>query len=297
MADINAKTKLLCLLGNPVEHSLSPIIHENLSKIKKKNYAYMAFCIEKEALGDAVKGLTALGTMGANVTVPHKKVVMQYLKEIDEKAFLIGAVNTLVPVEDGFKGYNTDMPGLWRAMEFDGIAIQGQNAVVIGAGGASNAVVCMLLEAGAKNIMLLNRSKEKAVQLAEHFRNAYEKACITVAAYEENYLEMMERLAGDEKWLAIQATSVGMHPNVTDTAIETADFYDKIEIGYDLIFNPAKTRFMSLVEEHGGKAYNGLKMLLFQGVMAYELWTGEKITDEEAGETLRKLEEASASRL
>lgn len=291
MADINAKTKLLCLLGNPVEHSLSPVIHESLSKIKEHNFAYMAFRVEEEALGDAVKGLTALGAKGANVTVPHKRAVMEYLKEIDEKASLIGAVNTLVPVPGGLKGYNTDMPGLWRAMEYDGITLKGKNAVVIGAGGASNAVLCMLLEAGAKNILLLNRSKEKALSLAEHFMTAYPERKITVASYEEKYLERMDEIGGNEKWLAIQATSVGMHPNVTVSAIENPAFYEKIEIGYDLIFNPAKTKFMELVEAQGGKAFNGLKMLLFQGIMAYELWTGDTITDEDAALVLQKLEE------
>lgn len=292
---IDGSTKLLGLLGNPVEHSVSPVLHGALASMHQDNYAYLAFKVEEERLGDAVKGAFALGAAGLNVTVPYKKAVMQYLCEIDKKAEVIGAVNTLVRTETGYKGYNTDMPGLFRAMNYDGISLDGKNVVVIGAGGVANAVLGMLFEAKVKSILVLNRTKEKAEVLVERFKAAYKDADILVrtASYDEDYLFIMDEMNPSEGgWIAIQATSVGMSPAIEAVAIENTDFYGKLETGYDLIFNPYETKFMRLVKEQGGKSFNGLRMLLFQGIYAYELWTGISIPDEWAEPVLDKMKEA-----
>ena len=290
---IDSKTKLLGLLGNPVEHSVSPALHAALAELRKDNYAYLAFKVEKERLKEAVDGAFALGAAGLNVTVPYKKDVMPYLCEIDEKAALLGAVNTLVRTERGFKGYNTDMPGLYRAMRYDGINPHGYPVVVIGAGGASNAVLGMLYEAKVRQVLVLNRTKEKADALAERFKIAYGSDVTTVrtASYEEDYLKIMSEMEQQTaSWIAIQATSVGMSPGTDAAAIDSLDFYKKIEVGYDLIFNPSETKFMKLVKQCGGESYNGLRMLLFQGIYAYELWNDISVPDEWAGEVLNKLE-------
>lgn len=310
--EINGTTGLLGLLGNPVEHSVSPVLHASLVKKHNDNYAYLAFRVEQEQLKAAVEGAYALGAKGLNVTVPYKKEVMQYLCEIDEKAELLGAVNTLVRTEHGYKGYNTDMPGLYRAMRYDGVSLEGQNVVVIGAGGVANAVLGMLFEAKVKKILILNRTKEKAVQLAERFQRVYADREIVVktASYEEDYPAVMDEMSqdaagtghiaqagyfGGEKkkdWLAIQATSVGMSTKTDEAAIGESAFYDRIACGYDLIFNPYETKFMKLVKEHGGKSYNGLRMLLFQGIYAYELWNDISIPDEWAADVLQQMKEA-----
>ena len=168
--NVDAKTGLLGLLGNPVGHSVSPAIHACLSSHAEKNLCYLAFPVEKDLLGDAVKGAFALGAMGLNVTVPYKKDVMKHLVEIDEKAEQIGAVNTLVRMENGYKGYNTDMPGLYRALCYDGVSLLGRDVVILGAGGVANAVLCMALSYGAKQVLIVNRSIEKAETLANRFR-------------------------------------------------------------------------------------------------------------------------------
>lgn len=300
---IDGKTGLLGLLGNPVEHSVSPVLHAALASKRQDNYAYLAFRVEKEHLGAAVEGAYALGAKGLNVTVPYKKEVMHYLCEIDEKAQVIGAVNTLVRTEHGYKGYNTDMPGLYRAMCYDGVSLEGKNVVVIGAGGVANAVMGMLLEAKVKKILILNRTKEKAKQLSERFLTAYTAGttAVTVASYEEDYLTVMDEMARDtagtghmtpSDWLAIQATSLGMSPRTDAVAIEEPAFYDRIACGYDLIFNPYETKFMKLVKAHGGKSFNGLRMLLFQGIYAYELWNNISIPDEWAADVLQQMKEA-----
>lgn len=288
---INAKTGLLGLLGNPVGHSVSPAIHGELARIYEQNYAYLAFQVEKEDLEKVVAGALAMHVQGMNVTVPHKQSVMPYLKEIDEKAELLGAVNTLVNVGDGYKGYNTDMPGLMRAMASDKVSVTNRYAVVIGAGGVANAIMGMLMEEGAKEILILNRSKDRAETLADRFRTAYHKENITVCTYDEDYIAKMNQLGASEKWIALQATSVGMYPNVNDTAIDNLEFYKLIEAGYDMIFNPYETRFMKLIKEQGGRAYNGLKMLLYQGIQAFELWTGVNVSEEDAEKVLAHLKD------
>lgn len=309
---IDGKTGLLGLLGNPVEHSVSPALHAALAAKRNDNYVYLPFRVDEEELEAAVKGAYALGAKGLNVTVPYKKEVMNYLCEIDEKARIIGAVNTLVRTEHGYKGYNTDMPGLYRAMRYDGVPLEGRNVVLIGAGGVANAAMGMLFEANVKEILILNRTKQKAEMLAERFRAAYTGAATMVkaASYEEDYLGIMDRMAQDAsasghilrpglsdreekgEWIAIQATSLGMSPKTDAAAVEESAFYDRIACGYDLIFNPYETKFMKLVKEHGGKSYNGLRMLLFQGIYAYELWFDISIPDEWAADILRQMKEA-----
>ena len=159
---INGQTRLLGLLGNPVEHTLSPVIHNTLSEILQKNQVYVPFCVKEDSLEQAVRGAYELNLLGLNVTVPHKNQVMQYLQETDSVAEQIGAVNTLVRMEQGYKGYNTDMPGLLRAIQSDGISLRNQIVVILGAGGASKAVAYMCMQEQASEIYMLNRTVEKA---------------------------------------------------------------------------------------------------------------------------------------
>lgn len=293
---INANTKMLGLIGNPVAHSLSPLLHGELSRSYQEQYAYLAFPVAQENLETAVKGAWALGAQGLNVTVPYKREVMNYLSDVEPKAELIGAVNTLVRMEAGYCGYNTDMPGLKKALKHDGICVAGANVVLIGAGGVANAALCMLLEEEAANILILNRTKEKAAKLAEHFMPHYPNAVIRVASLQEDYIALMDEISSERQWIAIQATSVGMHPQITETPIDAMEFYERITEGVDLIFNPEETRFLSLIRQSGHKGYNGLKMLLFQGIIAYELWTGHKVEEDVAEKILTVLQEELKSR-
>lgn len=272
--NITGRAKVYGLIGNPVEHSLSPVLHHTLAEILGQEIAYVPFQVKKD-LQSAVKGAYELNIQGMNVTVPYKQEVLDSLEEVDSLAKKIGAVNTLVRCENGYKGYNTDMPGLYRAMESDGIAILGNEFYLIGAGGVARAVLMMLLEYGAKKVHILNRSVEKAQKLALELSKGY---CCQVTygdlkSYRDNPLESA---------IAIQATNVGMYPNIEQAAIEEKEFYQHISKAYDLIFNPAVTKFMALAREQDKPAFNGLKMLLFQGIIAYEYWNQVKVTEETA---------------
>lgn len=272
---INGYTRTCGLIGNPVEHTMSPAIHNTLAQELSENLVYVPLHVPEGRLREAVEGAFALNLLGCNVTVPYKSQVIPFLKELDPLARHIGAVNTLVRVEDGFKGYNTDMPGLFRAMCGDGVRLEGEKVVLLGAGGAARAVAMLLSVKGAARIFILNRTKEKAAELAEEV-NALCGRRLAEAMALADYRALPE----GEKYLAIQATRLGMFPRVEEAAIEDWAFYEKIHTGYDLVFNPPRTKFMSLVEQGGGRAFNGLKMLLYQGIIAYELWTGAKVGEE-----------------
>ena len=283
---IDGKTKTIGLIGCPVEHTLSPVIHNSLSGIFAQNLVYLPFHVEETQVEDAIKGAYGLGILGLNVTVPHKQHVMEYLVETDVAAKAIGAVNTLVRTEGGYKGYNTDMEGLRHAVLSEGISLRDKTVVVLGAGGASKAVVYMCLLEGAEKIYLLNRTLSKAEDFAKDMNalardgeqegistyartGAQEGTSPVVPMLLQDYAEISE-----ENLYVFQATSIGLAPKGDEAVIEDAAFYQKVVVGYDLIYNPAETRFMSLVKQGGGRAYNGLKMLLYQGVLSYSYWTG-----------------------
>jgi shikimate dehydrogenase len=283
--EINGKTKVLGVMGCPIEHSISPVIHNNLAAELKDNLVYAPFKVDEGKVQDAVKGAFALGIQGLNVTVPHKSAVIPFLCDIDPLAKRIGAVNTLVYTNEGYKGYNTDMPGLLRAMKHDGAEVAGKDVIILGAGGVARAVAFLLADSKVNHIYVLNRTIEKAKAIEEEIK-AY--AGDIISAHE---LSEYSSLYGDG-YVVIQATNVGMHPDVDRAVLEDEEFYKKVSFGYDLVYNPAETKFMKLCKASGAEAYNGLRMLLYQGVIAYELYTGKSVDDELSEKIYHKMAEA-----
>lgn len=272
--NITGKAKVFGLIGHPVEHSMSPVLHHTLADILGHEIAYVPFDVKRD-LQSAIKGAFELNVQGMNVTVPYKQDVIPFLCDIDPLAKKIGAVNTLVRCDEGYKGYNTDMPGLKRAMENDGVSIKEGRFYLIGAGGVARAVLLMLLENDARCVHILNRSVDKAKALAEELSDEYQTK-VTYGDLQSYKTVVLENAT------AIQATNVGMYPKIEEAAIEDKKFYEKIDVAYDLIFNPAVTKFMALANECGKKSYNGLKMLLFQGIIAYEYWNNVSVKSDAA---------------
>ena len=269
---INGKTYTCGLIGNPVEHTMSPVIHNTLAEKMNLNMVYVPFLVQQD-LAAAVKGAYALNVQGLNITVPYKSDVLESLISVDDLAEKIGAVNTLVKTEGGYKGYNTDMSGLYRAMTSYGINIEGEEIILLGAGGAARAVAYLCVHYKAKKVYLLNRTIEKAKSIADEIQLRTGKDIIVPMQ-----LEDYKRL-GERKMLCIQATSVGLSPHDEEVIISDKEFYEKIHTGYDLIYRPTNTKFMQLVKEYGGQAYHGLKMLLYQGIEAFEMWNQVKVED------------------
>lgn len=286
--EINGKTKICGLIGNPVEHTLSPMIHNTLAKLTGHNLVYVPLPVEPDKLPQAVAGAEALQLLGLNVTVPYKSEVIGNLQEIDELAQNIGAVNTLVRTKGGYKGYNTDMEGLYRAMTGEGIRIAGEKIILLGAGGAARAVAYLCAVKGAAQVYMLNRTYDKAALVAREVNHIAGREVIVPMAAQD-----YDRIP-DGRYLAIQGTSVGLAPHTEEVVIDAPDFYEKIHTGFDLIYNPWDTKFMRLVRAHGGEAYNGLKMLLYQGIIAYELWNDIQVSEEDAQIIYTKLKEQFA---
>lgn len=284
--EINGRTGTCGLIGNPVEHTLSPLIHNTLAEMFGHNLVYVPFPVETGRIREAVAGASALQILGLNVTVPYKSEVIPCLQEVDSLAASIGAVNTLVSVQGGYKGYNTDMEGLYRAMTAEGIRLEGEDILLLGAGGASRAVAYLCAVKGAKRVYLLNRTFDRAKKVAEEVNRAAGREVIFPMA-----LADFDSLP-DQKFLAIQGTSVGLSPHAEQAVIEDRAFYGRIHTGFDLIYTPWETKFMKLVKENGGQAYNGLKMLLYQGIIAYELWNDVEVSEKEAQIVCEKLKSA-----
>ncbi len=271
----DAKTTVCALLGDPVEHSHSPLIQNSFSETEGVNNIYTAFRLKKGEAGTALKGAFSLGIKGFNITVPHKTDVIPYLCYVDPLAERIGAVNTLVLTEQGYAGYNTDIYGFMRQTEESGFDITGKKVIMIGAGGAANAVLQGLYELGAAGVYILNRSVDKAVQ---KFGQDERNVILPLNAFKE--------IPGSGYFCA-QCTSVGLFPGNSDSPIEDKEFFEKISYAVDVIYNPEETAFMKKVRACGGKAENGLKMLLYQAVEAFYRFHGVRVSDSGV-ETARK---------
>lgn len=281
---IGGHTRTLGLIGNPVEHTMSPVLQNFLADRLGVNVCYVPFHVEEGFLEAAVKGAYGLNILGLNVTVPYKSDVMEYLVDVDDMAKRIGAVNTLVRVEGGYKGYNTDMPGLYRAMCHDGVDITGKEVVILGAGGVARAVAMLLLEKGAGGVIIFNRSVERAKAIADEVNTQAGREFIKAYA-----LSSYKEVLGEKRYIVVQATSVGMLPNTENAVVEEEEFYRHVEVGYDLIFNPPVTRFMKLCDAAGARSYNGAKMLAYQGIIAFELWNNLQVGEDEAKECVEHL--------
>ncbi|MCR4591115.1 MAG: shikimate dehydrogenase [Lachnospiraceae bacterium] len=275
---IDGRTKVCALLGDPVEHTLSPLIHNTFSEIEGVDSVYTAFRLKKGNVKEALDGAFALGIQGFNVTVPHKEAVLPYLSGIDPMAEKIGAVNTLVRSENGYRGYNTDASGIMREIKELSVDLDGRKVIMLGAGGAANAVLHALYSLGISGAYILNRSAEKA---KEKFGEDRRNTILSMDQYGE--------IEGDG-YFCVQCTSVGLHPDTDRAPIEDPEFYKKIGTAVDIIYNPGETRFMKLIRENGGRVENGLKMLLYQAAESFKLFHGVNLSDagiEAAAEKLK----------
>lgn len=282
---INGHTTLCGVMGDPIAHTLSPTIHNSLAKAMDMNMVYMPLHVKEDHLADAIKGAYGLHVLGMNVTIPHKQTVMKHLSHVDEGALAIGAVNTLVRKEDGYHGFNTDWIGLGRAMEEQNISLENENIILLGAGGAAQAVAYLCGVKKAAQVIILNRTLANATQLANKMNTLFENT-----AFSDMEINQWKTLEG-EGYICIQTTSWGMVPNDGKAVIEDLEFYKKLSVAVDIVYKPNVTKFMELAKEAGAKTCNGLMMLLYQAVEAFELMNEVKVTEEAVLEIKGKLEE------
>ncbi len=268
---ISAKTKICGLIGDPVEHSVSPAMHNAAFSSLGLDYIYLPFRVARDNLTKAIDGLKVLNIRGLNVTIPHKVAVIPLLDEMEPLAQKIGAVNTIANDKGRLKGYNTDAGGFLKALLERGIEPRGKKVVVLGAGGASRAISFTLAERGAE-IVILNRRLEMdwAVELASSISQFSAREVKALELNDKNLSSVLE--AAD---ILVNATSVGMSPNSNNSPLPARLLKPELVV-FDVVYNPLKTRLLAEAEAAGAETISGIDMLVWQGALAFELWTGAK---------------------
>ena len=288
-ARITGKTKLCGLIGDPVEHTMSPAMHNAAYRQMGLDYVYVPFRVRPEDLGKAIDGMRAFNIRGLNVTIPHKVAAIPFLDKLDPLAEKIGAVNTIVNDNGVLTGYNTDATGFLRALQEKGIEPRGKKALILGAGGASRAVSLILAESGAERLIILNRAEELdwAYELAGSIGLLYNMDAKAGQLNRESIDSVMERI---DISILVNATSVGMTPDVDSTPID-ADLLHPGLVVFDVVYNPLKTRLLKDAEAAGAETISGIEMLVWQGVLAFEKFTGQEAPpDLMRQEAIRQLE-------
>jgi shikimate dehydrogenase len=270
MLTIDGKTRLVGLMGWPVEHSLSPAMHNAAFAALGLDWAYVPLPVPPDRLGEAVRGLVALGFAGANVTVPHKEAVVPFLDRLTPAAQAIGAVNTILVGPGGeLTGDNTDAAGFLADLRAEGVEPSGRRPLILGAGGAARAVAYALSQAGAELVAIAARNLAKAQRLADGLRAATGKAFLAARLPED--LPDLAREAD----LIVNATTVGMAPHQADASPWPQDVpLRPAWIIYDLVYVPAETLLLRRARAAGARGIGGLGMLVQQGAAAFRLWTG-----------------------
>lgn len=256
--------KLYGVIGDPIAHSMSPLMINELFQVYNMNSHYYPFHVSREDLQDAVKGLKALGATGFNVTVPHKVEIIPFLDRIDPLAEAIGAVNTVVNEDGLFVGYNTDGSGFVRGVTEHLSNIEQKSILLVGSGGAARAIYFTLAQNGVKRLDLYNRTLEKAEELI--------KQCpyrVASRAIEKERAE--NSLSGYD--VIIQTTSIGMSPKIELSPLKLDNLSSHAFVS-DIIYNPLETLFLQEAKNKGAKIQNGIDMFVFQGALAFEKWTG-----------------------
>jgi len=268
---ISGKTQVCGIIGDPIGHSMSPAIHNAAFAKMGIDYMYVPFRVRQEELGKAIEGVRALNIRGLNVTIPHKVAVIPFLDELDPLAERIGAVNTIVNDDGVLTGYNTDATGSLQTLLERGVEPRGKNTVILGAGGVSRAVSFILAERGA-HLVILNRRLELdwAEELASRISQVFKQEVEALELNKENLAKVL-----DKADIVVNATSVGMSPNIDETPV-SPDLLKPSLIVFDIVYNPIKTRLLREAEAAGAKTISGVDMLVWQGALAFELWTGLK---------------------
>lgn len=267
--DINAHTQFCGVIGNPVEHSLSPAIHNAAFQKLGLNFVYLAWRVE--IIGDAIKGLRALGNFrGASVTIPHKVAAVPCLDEVESTARHIGAINTIVSTGGRLTGYNTDATGALRALREGGAGLKGQRVAMVGSGGAARAIAFALAADGAiEQLELLGIDDKEREALAGDLRS---KTTMAVHDMQLNEASLRKVLANIQ--VLIHCTPTGMSPKVEGTCVPASLLHTGLTV-MDIVYNPRETRLLKEAKAAGCRTIPGLEMFLHQAAAQFELWTNQ----------------------
>lgn len=268
--EIKATTRIYGIFGHPVGHSLSPVMHNSAFSALGLDCVYVAFDISPEDIGKAAQAVRTLGISGINITIPHKESIIPHLDGIAPDAELTGAVNTVKNESGELTGHNTDVGGFLRAVREElGVEPKGSSVFLAGAGGAARAVMSAFCMNGAERIYILNRTHDKALRLATEFGARFGK------------IKIEPIKSGDAKAIAAALSKADILVNSTSSGMEGREGFDlpldkmkKTSAVYDLVYKPRETKLVKDARALGLRASGGLGMLLYQGALSFEIWTG-----------------------
>ena len=284
MGMISGKTIICGIIGDPVEHSMSPLMHNTAFKTLGLDYAYVPFKVKSLELRKAIEGIRGMNLRGVNVTIPHKVAVMPLLDRIDPLAEKIGAINTIVNDDGILTGYNTDAAGFLQTLHERGIELAEKRVLLLGAGGAARAIGNILAAEKAK-LMVLNRRQELswAEDLARRLVQSYGADVEVGELTNENLKNAITNVD-----ILVNATSLGMSPDNDQTPVPADLFQANITV-FDIIYNPLPTRLLQEAKAAGAQTIDGLEMLVQQGAISFEKWTGIKAPVDAMRQSVLKL--------
>lgn len=265
---ITGKTKLLGVIGHPVEHSLSPVMHNAALASLGLDYVYLPLPVKPQDLAAALKGFAAIALTGFNITIPHKQAIKPFLSTVSPVASAVGAVNTVWRTDEGWAGTNTDVEGFLAPLLTYNRNWSQTVAVILGNGGAARAVVAGCHQLGCKEIYVVGRNALKL----EEFRDSWNNSSFQVNLHIQTWEKLPDLLARAD--LLVNTTPVGMYPHGENSPLSADEISQlpKGAIAYDLIYTPRPTRFLQQAHQQGAIAIDGLEMLVQQGAAALKIW-------------------------
>jgi shikimate dehydrogenase len=266
--NLSGKTSVYGVIGDPIEHTLSPAMLNAAFCALGLDSVFLAFKVAPTEVENALRGMRSLGIRGLNVTMPHKNAVIPYLDEVDETAKLLGSVNTIFNDEGRLRGFSTDGVGAHRALERNGASLAGKKLVLIGAGGAAKAIAFTLAKE-VKELVLLDRTPAKTSTLAEAINQKFHKKA-TAGPLSPSTIQKSLQTAD----ILINATSVGMHPNEAQSPVKPEWLKPDLVV-MDIVYNPLETKLAKDAKAAGSRVVSGMEMLIYQGAASFEIWTGK----------------------
>lgn len=269
---IQGTTTLLGLIGYPLKHSKSPHMHNTSFEALGLDHVYMAFEVQDGHIKEALDALKILGAIGGNITMPHKTKVVEYLDDISPDAKIIGSVNTIKIDEDRkITGYNTDGRGFVRALQENGVDFKGKKIVLAGAGGAARAVATQLAFDGAGELVMFNRTVESAKTITDNINDNIPTCKARSEAMDE--AKLVEEIK--DAAVLVNCTSLGMKATIDQAIISSPDQLPKDIFVADIVYDPDQTKLLKIAEQAGVRYMNGLMMMIWQGAIAFNIWTGK----------------------
>jgi shikimate dehydrogenase len=262
---ISGKTRVCGVIGDPIEHTLSPAIHNAAFNHLNLDFVFLAFRVKAADLEKAIQGMRGLGIHGLNVTMPHKSTVISFLDEVDPTVKFLGSANTILNNEGRLSGFNTDGVGALKALRENGAELSEKKVLLLGAGGAAKAIAFALAEVG--ELVILNRTADKAKELAAVLGQRFGKKVVGGPLSSDTVQKNLR-----DSDILINSTKVGMHPHENQTIVEPQWLRSDLTV-MDIVYNPIETRLAKDAKAAGAKVISGVEMLIYQGAASFELWT------------------------